>query len=245
MAFVLSLVVLALLYGYASRGFGWFPHALLDRAWNQARTTLPLGPDRSQECRVYDREGVRITRPEEVQPGVTLISSVWIDLDSEHGLKLLDETSVLDLLYANGLERHILKTKQHRREDITHLNDVEPLDAAMVEEYPRFEAGDLLVPLRNLHLVFVFDPESGRVKWHASHPLIRQHDPDFLGDGWVGIFDNNWDDTFRGRVLGGSRIVAVQAHTDSMRILLPTPDPNPSTPTARANDNPLRTATCS
>jgi hypothetical protein len=31
----------------------------------------------------------------------------------------------------------------------------------MADEYLLFEAGDLLVSLRNLHLVFVFDPHSG------------------------------------------------------------------------------------
>ena len=76
--------------------------------------------------------------------------------------------------------------------------------------------------LRNLHLVFVVDPDTKAVKWHASRPFVNQHDPDFMGEGWIGVFDNRRDFTKRGRMLGGSRIVGVQPHTDSTNVLFPT-----------------------
>lgn len=97
----------------------------------------------------------------------------------------------------------------------------------MADEYPRFEAGDLVISVRRFHLVFVFDPESLDVKWHASDPFIAQHDPDFIGDGWIGVFDNNTDGTGRGMQLGGTRIVALQPHTDSMEVRFPTPHSEP------------------
>ncbi|PSQ91209.1 MAG: hypothetical protein BRD30_03620, partial [Bacteroidetes bacterium QH_2_63_10] len=46
-------------------------------------------------------------------------------------------------------------------------------------------------------------------------------------DGWVGIFDNNMDFTKRGKMLGGSRIVAVQPRTDSVEVRFPTPRSDP------------------
>lgn len=134
---------------------------------------------------------------------------------------------VLDVLYANDLERHIPKNRQHDRADVVHLNDIEPLPDSLAGDYPDFEAGDLLVSLRNLDLVFVLDPGSGRVKWHASHPFIMQHDPDYLGDGWIGVFDNNTDGTTRGEMLGGSRIVALRPGTDSTRVLFPADESDP------------------
>lgn len=82
--------------------------------------------------------------------------------------------------------------------------------------------GDLLVSLRTPSLVFVVDPTSLEVKWTASTPFLHQHDPDFLGDGWIGVFDNNQDPTPRGTMLGGSRIVALSLNTDSMKTLFPT-----------------------
>lgn len=97
----------------------------------------------------------------------------------------------------------------------------------MADEYPLFEAGDLLVSLREPHLVFVLDPDTKETKWHASAPFIQQHDPDFVGDGWIGVFDNNEDFTERGTMLGGSRIVAIQPHTDSMEIRFPTSASDP------------------
>lgn len=142
--------------------------------------------------------------------------------------EVLEEISVLDLLYENGLERLITKYGvAGRREDITHLNDVEALDASLADEYPEFDRGDLAVSLRNLHLVFVFDPDSRRVLWHNHESLIRQHDPDFIGNGWIGIFDNNSDGTERGTMLGGSRILAVKPSTGEERILFPTPASEP------------------
>lgn len=65
---------------------------------------------------------------------------------------------MLDLLWANDLERYLLLTNQKEKADLTHLNDVEPLPDSIAGEYPLFEAGDLVVSLRNPHLVFVMDP---------------------------------------------------------------------------------------
>lgn len=161
---------------------------------------------------------------------------VWIERIlhvSEKG-KVLDTINVLDVLYANNLERYIPKmlggvrpTPDKIPADLTHVNDVEPLSSSLADEYPLFEAGDLLVSLRVLSLVFVLDPESGNVKWHATDPFIYQHDPDFLGNGWIGVFDNNYDLTRRGTMLGGSRIVALQPHTDSMEVRFPTQHSDP------------------
>ena len=146
--------------------------------------------------------------------------------------ELLRTINVLDVLYSNDLARYISQayisgaraspTAILPGEDPTHLNDVEPLLPSMADEYPLFEAGDLLVSLRNVHLVFVLDPESKTVKWHASAPFVMQHDPDFIGEGWIGVFDNNRDFTERGTMQGGSRIVALQPHTDSTTVLFPT-----------------------
>ncbi|PSQ96388.1 MAG: hypothetical protein BRD55_06905 [Bacteroidetes bacterium SW_9_63_38] len=152
---------------------------------------------------------------------------------SEDG-KVLDSLNVLDVLYANGLERHIAEAFQpHANKDglqttdLTHVNDVEPLRASLADEYPLFDEGDLMVSIRNLSLVFVVDPETRRVKWHADDPFILQHDPDFLGNGWIGIFDNASDFTDRGAMLGRSRIVAIQPHTDSVEVRFPTKHSDP------------------
>lgn len=359
--FILSMLVLAYLFGIATHAFSWFPSSLLNRAWDQAKAldpfnkSLPIDGSR----RVYDQVGANAIVPDEMQPGLTLIASVWEEFGWKPGLKLIDKNgrtvhrwaingsqifppdlrnqwgrwketrtldhrpslgtylfpdgdvlinvghvgttrldacgrvvwrlsagnhhslhpvgdgsfwvpggkynfppqtpdqpdglpgldgpidqdlllhvssdgkilhqiNVLDVLYGNGLERYILKGSHAphpsaaKRGDITHLNDVEPLPDSLATEYPLFDSGDIVVSLRDLDLIFVLDPESRRVKWYESRPFIGQHDPDFIGDGWIGVFDNNRDGTERGTMLGGSRIVAIQPHTDSTKVLFPT-----------------------
>jgi hypothetical protein len=108
-----------------------------------------------------------------------------------------------------------------------HLNDVEALSPALAETYPLFEAGDLMVSLREPNLVLVFDPDTKEARWHASAPFIQQHDPDFVGNGMISVFDNNEDFTKRGTMLGGSRIVLMQPHTDSVSIRFPTDHSDP------------------
>jgi hypothetical protein len=357
-AFVGALMVFSFLYGFGAREWGWFPNSLIEQAWRQAKVVAPFAPPNFVNSRVYDRQGARQIAPEEIQPGLTLVTSMWegpdgwkpearlmdrsgrivhkwrldpqslfpdsldqrrvgrryihgshlrpdgtllvnfgqvgtVQVDacgrpqwrlaarSHHSIEraedgtywipgssktprrttpahpdgfpgldapvyhepilhvsadgtVLDRLNVLDLLYKNDLERYIpeayqpqAKDKGPQTKDITHMNDVEPLGASLAGEYPLFEAGDLLVSIRDLDLVLVFDPDTGTVKWHTEDPFIMHHDPDFIGDGWIGIFDNARDFTFRGTMLGGSRIVAVQPHTDSVEIRFPTEHSDP------------------
>jgi hypothetical protein len=168
-------------------------------------------PGISQERRVRTKK----------HPDLPGLGPIWLDRIlrvSKHG-KVLRDITVIDILYSNNLERHLFK-HERTRNDVTHLNDVEPLSPSLADEYPLFEAGDLLVSLRHLDLVFVFDPASMEVKWHESAPFIHQHDPDFLGNGWIGVFDNNQVNNYVKRTIGrSSRIVALQPHTDSTKIL--------------------------
>lgn len=325
------MAVLGVAYGIAANKMGWFPSPLAKKAWIQAERVVSDNPFSYLVPRVYDRHGVRVVQPDRVQPGVTLISSMWQTADGWqrrvrllekegdvvhewkvpydlfrddsylHGVHLLlngdlvlnveyvgtarvdacgevvwqlpkrthhtveraadgsfwipaqigEETTtysgldepvlpeqilhvsangevleridVIEILLENGLERYFFKRHGPRPSgELLHLNDVEPLSPSMAKEYPLFDAGDLLVSLRDLHLVFVLDPETRTVKWHAFGPFIRQHDPDFMGEGRIGVLDNNPDGTHRGDVLGGSRIVVFRPPSDSASVLYPT-----------------------
>jgi hypothetical protein len=137
--------------------------------------------------------------------------------------KILTSLSLLKVLYDNNLQHYLPMFSKLRSGDILHLNDVESLSPELADEYPLFAAGDLVISMRSLNLVLVLDPKSGRVKWHAIEPFILQHDPDFVGLGWIALFDNNTDLTFRGTMLGGSRIVALRPHTGEVEVRYPTP----------------------
>jgi hypothetical protein len=137
--------------------------------------------------------------------------------------KVLTDKLLLDVVIANGLERYVFKAGHKEDWEVTHLNDIDPLPSRLAPEFPMFEAGDLLVSLRNLDLVMVVDPDDWQVKWHSSDPFLGQHDPDFMPGGRIGVFDNSDDGSDRGNVLGGSRIVAIDPRTDSVAVLFPTP----------------------
>ncbi|MCG8442637.1 MAG: arylsulfotransferase family protein, partial [Caulobacterales bacterium] len=73
--------------------------------------------------------------------------------------------------------------------DYFHPNDVEELPSAYAEAFPDFEPGDLLISLRSLNMVAIVSP-AGELKWARYGPWFKQHDPDFLPDGRISIFNN-------------------------------------------------------
>jgi len=108
--------------------------------------------------------------------------------------KIKNEISVLELLHSNDLNGLLLITSRDNfdtsvRGDTLHLNDVEPFPASMPPG--AFSPGDLLISLRNINAVLVFNAATGRVKQVWSGSFVRQHDPDFVDGDTVSVFDNN------------------------------------------------------
>ena len=98
--------------------------------------------------------------------------------------------------------------------DTFHPNDVEELSPEMAAAFPMFEAGDLLMSIRNLNMVTVLDQE-GRIKWIRQGPWLLQHDPDFRADGTISVYNNS-----RGEGRIRSDIVTVDPRTGRTQSLL-------------------------
>ena len=129
-------------------------------------------------------------------------------------VKLLIDNKMEGLLFPNGMNEVV-----NPDNDFTHLNDVEVLQPAYADSFPLFEAGDVLISMRNLNLLFVFNPDTMKVKWHQTGPWLRQHDPDFLPDGTIVLFNNRRDHTRDGTLFGGSDIMVVDPNTGETRVV--------------------------
>lgn len=92
--------------------------------------------------------------------------------------------------------------------DPLHLNDAETLHPKHADAFELFDPGDILVSFAHINTIAVIDADTEKVKWSMTGPFLRQHDPDFLKDGKIMVFDNRTDN-HEGRVFGGSRILII------------------------------------
>ena len=129
--------------------------------------------------------------------------------------KILKEWNVADILQNNGHTGLLYlgtlnndSTALRGKTDIFHLNDVEPFSHRFKEGF--FTQGDVLVSLRNINTVFVFNSETDKIKYMSIGQFVRQHDPDFIDGNTFSVFDNNNNNTIK-RESRQSRIVVVSA----------------------------------
>jgi len=155
-----------------------------------------------------------------IHPKPTFVDEAVLQISPEG--EILRELSILNSIYSSGYGGIFADVSKNY--DITHMNDVEILSVDMADSFPMFEAGDILVSLRNLSIVMVLDGETGLIKWHLRHPLLRQHDPDFEPDGYIVIFDNRDDMTQEGLRLGSTRLLKVNPQDNSYETVYPLSD---------------------
>jgi outer membrane protein assembly factor BamB len=77
-----------------------------------------------------------------------------------------------------------------RKGDIFHTNTLEVLDGRFADRHPAFRKGNLLVSLWGIHVLAILDPEKRTVVWARTGSWRRQHQPTFLEDGRMLLFDN-------------------------------------------------------
>ncbi len=142
-----------------------------------------------------------------------------IGLDGE----LLKEIEIIDILRKNDLYGLLfLSTLSNKNTTVTgdtlHLNDVDEFPVGMASEI--FQPGDLLVSLRNINALLVFDPDTMEVKFLSIGRYVRQHDPDFLPGDRISVFDNRNLNPWIRAEPQGSRIIEVDAKNLTDEVVL-------------------------
>jgi hypothetical protein len=137
---------------------------------------------------------------------------------SEQG-KILKEISVVDLLTDNNLSglmslSTIDNFDMNVSEDFLHLNDIEIFPSSIKGGV--FNKGDILISLRNINTLLVFDQESLQVKYQLTGVFLRQHDPDFIDENRISIYDNNNNGAAQ---KGSSRILIADASSGQVEVV--------------------------
>jgi outer membrane protein assembly factor BamB len=85
--------------------------------------------------------------------------------------------------------------------DIFHTNTVEVLDGRFAARNPAFRKGNLLISVLKLDTLAVLDPDRAEIVWALTGSWRRQHQPTFLADGRMLLFDNTGPGHDRSRVI--------------------------------------------
>jgi hypothetical protein len=130
--------------------------------------------------------------------------------------EILNEISIFELLQDNGLLGLLyMDSVQELGGDTLHLNDVETFPTTLAEGV--FKHDDVMLSLREINTVMIFDPETGEIRYSNTGTVLRQHDPDFVDGNSITVFDNNNVTPIGSHPY--SRIVKLSAVDDSVEVL--------------------------
>lgn len=97
---------------------------------------------------------------------------------------LFQDNELQGLLYLSSLGLH-----PESQGDTLHLNDIELFPETMEPGF--FGPGDIMLSMRNINTVLVFNTNNWQKKFVSIGPFVRQHDPDFVDGNTISIYDNN------------------------------------------------------
>jgi hypothetical protein len=145
------------------------------------------------------------------------VQKLSVDGDILKEIEIIDvliKNDLFGLLYLSSLESEDTDVKG----DTLHLNDVDEFPVGVESEI--FEPGDLLVSLRNINALFVFDPETLKIKFLSIGRMLRQHDPDFMPGDRISVFDNRNLKPSTGPEPLASRVLEFNARDGRSRVAL-------------------------
>lgn len=126
--------------------------------------------------------------------------------------EVLHEISVLEALRDSDFAGILDFLPRDPTGDYIHVNEAEVIEPEVARTQDFLEAGQVMVSLRDMDLVVVIDPATARVVWALQGGWRRQHDPDFLANGNLLVFDN------RGNLGPGGRSRVIEVDPVSQEV---------------------------
>ncbi|WP_076411301.1 arylsulfotransferase family protein [Shewanella sp. UCD-KL12] len=136
---------------------------------------------------------------------------------------ILREFSMLEAIYQASWEAAVVSSLKSKPFDLTHINDIEIVTPALARKINNVNEGDLLISIRQMHMLTILDQFTGKIKWRHFGPWVSQHDPDITIEGNIVVFNNSVVEVAFNRP-AGSNIVELDPATNQTRILYPTED---------------------
>jgi hypothetical protein len=130
--------------------------------------------------------------------------------------------SVLQALFDGGFVPELFDVDLISSLDPTHVNDIEVVTPPLARKIAGVQAGDLLVSIRQMHMLAILDQNTGRIKWHHIGPWLRQHDPDITAQGTIEVFDNGTTELSLDGTPGSS-LISLDPATGRTSTLYPLP----------------------
>lgn len=135
--------------------------------------------------------------------------------------QVIDQRSITQILLDNDLG-HLLFGIGPMERDAIHLNTVRV--AELDSEY--WQRGDLLMSSRHLSMVMLYRPSTNSVVWYRIGPWLNQHDPQFISDHEISVFNNNvvWGQDDRHSIAapqgdGRNQIMVYDFQTDTTKVV--------------------------
>ena len=75
--------------------------------------------------------------------------------------------------------------------DVFHTNTIEVLDGTQAHRSPAFAKGNILISVRHMSVIAIVDTEAEQVVWALAGQWKGQHQPTFLEQGNILLFDNH------------------------------------------------------
>lgn len=121
-----------------------------------------------------------------IHPEMPILEDFLVVLDADGNE--LSRVSVLEAIERSDHTYLLDKLAPHG--DIFHTNTVEVLDGRLAGRLPGFQAGNVLITIRELGSIAVIDLELGKVVWAFDGHWRKPHQATVLPNGNMMIFDN-------------------------------------------------------